>query len=459
MRNLNLKPSEYLELKEGFSGGFTHANRKKAAMIQQQVGSYDFTSSYPASMVAFKYPMSTGKYVGDTTYEEIYELSKKYCCLFRMSGDNIISLNWNEHPLSSSKCRNLVEALRDNGRLVTARHFETTCTEQDLFTYKLFYEWENPKYFDLIIYEKNYLPTPLVKAILELYNKKTTLKGIAEELVNYMISKGMLNAAYGMMVTDIVREILDYDGESYHSNFDNMTTEEYNAFLEKQIERYNNNPYRFLFYPWGVWVTAYSRANLFSGIRACGNDYIYSDTDSIKILNPDKHKDYIERYNRDITERLKEACAFHGIDFQLTRPKSKDGTEHPLGIWDFEGVYDEFMTLGAKRYMWRKGDHYEITVAGVNKTMGRDYIVKKAKELKVSPFELFNESLVIPREYSGRNVLTYIDDHVEGDITDYLGETYHFSEESAIHMESTEYSFDQIKSFLNYLITIREEQW
>lgn len=403
--------------------------------------------------------MGRGQYIGEVTIEQIYEFSKKYCCLFRTSGDNIISLNYNEHPLSSSKCRNLEEPLRDNGRLVTARHFETTCTEQDLFTYKMFYEWENPRYFDLIIYEKHYLPTNFIRAIVKLYNDKTTLKGVPGEEVNYLLSKEMLNSAYGMTVTDIVREVLSYDGINYHSNYDNISEDDYAQFLKTQVKRYNSNPYRFLFYPWGVWVTAYSRANLFSGIRACGNDYIYSDTDSIKILNPEKHMDYIERYNADITEKLREACEFHGIDFQLTRPKSVDGVEHPLGVWDFEGIYDEFMTLGAKRYMWRKGDRYEITVAGVNKSGGRDYIVKRAKELGISPFELFNEYLVIPKEYSGRNVLTYIDDPTEGDVVDYLGNSYHFKEESAIHMESAEYSFDNVASFLQYLITIREEQW
>lgn len=410
-------------------------------------------------MIAFKYPMGKGKYIGETTYEEIYKLSADHCCMFRMSGDNIISLNWNEHPLSSSKCRNLTEVIKDNGRVVTATHFETTCTEQDLFTYQLFYKWDNPKYYDLVIYEKHYLPTDFVKAILKLYNDKTTLKGVSGEEVNYLLSKEMLNSAYGMCVTDIVREELLYDGENYHSNYEGMTKDEYETFVTQQIDRYNKNPYRFLFYPWGVWVTAYSRANLFSGIRACGKDYIYSDTDSIKILNPEKHMGYIEAYNADITERLRAACEYHGIDFELTRPKSIDGKEHPLGVWDFEGVYDEFMTLGAKRYMWRKGDYYNITVAGVNKNSGRDYIVQKAKELKVSPFELFNENLVVPREYSGRMVLTYLDDPIEGEIKDYLGNPYHYEELSAIHMEPTEYSFDQLESFLKFLTTIREEQW
>jgi hypothetical protein len=314
----------------------------------------------------------------------------------------------------------------------------------------------------LYVYEKAYLPTAFVKAILKLYCDKTTLKGVKGNELLYLLAKEMLNSTYGMTVTDIVREILEYDGELYHSNYDGMTKEEYAEFLKEQISRYNSNPYRFLFYPWGVWVTAYSRANLFSGIRACGSDYIYSDTDSIKILNPEAHKKYIEMYNADITEHLRKACEFHGIDFQLTRPKSIDGVEHPLGVWDFEGIYDEFMTLGAKRYMWRKGDEYSITVAGVNKFSGRNYLVEEAKRLGISPFELFNNDLVIPPSHSGRITLTYLDGDdtpIDGEVTDYLGNTYHYHEESAIHMEPSEYSFNSLDSFLKFLFTIREEQW
>lgn len=417
-------------------------------------------------MVAFKFPMSEGQYIGDSSRDKIYELSKDYCCLFRISGDYIISKNWNEHPLSSSKCRNLEQPIRDNGRLVSARHFETTCTEQDFFTYEYFYSWENLKIYDLYIYEKAYLPTAFVKAVLKLYCDKTTLKGVEGSELLYLLAKEMLNSTYGMTVTDIVREILEYDGEDYHSNYDGMTKEEYANFIKEQIARYNSNPYRFLFYPWGVWVTAYSRANLFSGIRACGNDYIYSDTDSIKILNPDSHMNYIKAYNADITQKIEEACRFHCIPedeiIKLTRPQSIDGVEHPLGVWDFEGIYDEFMTLGAKRYMWRKGDKWNLTVAGVNKHSAMEYLREEAERQRVSPFDLFNENLVIPPSHSGRITLTYLDGDdvpIEGDVTDYLGNTYHYREESAIHMEPSDYHFNSLDSFLKFLFTIREEQW
>ena len=88
MQTLTLKPQEYLQLKEAFQGGFTHANAHRVAMIHTKVGSYDFTSSYPASMVAFKFPMSAGQYIGEINREKLIELCKDYCCMFRVAITN-----------------------------------------------------------------------------------------------------------------------------------------------------------------------------------------------------------------------------------------------------------------------------------------------------------------------------------------------------------------------------------
>ena len=415
--------------------------------------------------------MSKGEYIGDVTEDELMALTKHYCCMFRVRATNLVPLNDFEHPLSSSKCRNGEGIAKDNGRVITAHYLETTMTEQDFFTFKRYYDAEKLELFDCVRYEKGYLPTAFIKSVLKLYEDKTKLKGVEGKEVNYMLSKEMLNSTYGMTVTDIVRENLEYspnDMRGFISNYEgeNYSEEEY---FEKQISRYNSNPYRFLFYPWGVWITSYARANLFSGIRSIGRDYIYSDTDSIKFTNVDDHMDYIERYNLDITKHLEDACKYHGIDVSAIRPKNAKGVEKPLGIWDFEGVYDEFKTLGAKRYMWRKGDEYQITVAGINKKSGKEYLLKETERINfirtrkgktpISPFQLFSLDLVVPKEYSGRNVLTYIDDPVEGDVVDYLGKSYHYHELSGIHMENSDYSFNPVDNFIEYLFTIREERW
>ena len=61
------------------------------------------------------------------------------------------------------------------------------------------------------------------------------------------------------MVTDIIRDVIGYDNEL------EWNTKETNA--QKELEKYNKSRRRFNFYPWGVFCTAYSRRNLWTGIQ------------------------------------------------------------------------------------------------------------------------------------------------------------------------------------------------
>lgn len=297
------------------------------------------------------------------------------------------------------------------------------------------------------------MPKEFFKAILELYRRKTVLKDVEGEEINYMISKNMLNAAYGMIVTDIVRDILEYDTASHEYEPKRKPN------LTEAVEKYNNATKRFLFYPWGVWVTAYARRNLFTGILACGNDYIYSDTDSIKIFNPEKHMDYIEAYNRKIMRKVQLAAAFFGIESTEFAPKNKKGIAKPIGVWEYEGKYKRFKTLGAKRYLVQRQDgSYVLTVAGVNKKKACKYLETHFDD----PFDGFTHEMCVPSEYSGRLTLTYKDDLCEGEAYDYLGQRQYFHEESSIHMEPSDYNLtmsEEYRGFLNYMYGIVEDSW
>lgn len=453
MEELTITPFEYSQLKSAFQGGFVHANAHYVEQVLHGVGSYDFKSSYPASMVLEKFPMSRAKHIQGTVDEtQLSRLLLTKCCIFDIEIWGLIPKRHQDHPISSSKCRELEWYTLDNGRVVTASHLKTTITEQDYFVYKEFYDWERCEIRNFMYYEKQYLPKNFVLAILDFFEKKTTLDGIAEEYVNYMLSKNMLNAAYGMIVTDIVR-----DEHKYPSDHDLKKQKEREALqkrnperIEEVISKYNDNVRRFLYYPWGVWVTAYSRANLFSGIIELDEDYVYSDTDSVKGINIDNHEEYFKRYNDQIIKKIKAAAAYHKIPEEKFSPLNPKGKKKTLGIWDFEGVYDSFKTLGAKRYLVEKKGVFTLTLAGANKKKAMEYL------LTGDPFNGFSDKLVIPKESSGRLLLTYIDDETEGDIVDANGVQYHYTELSSIHMEASEYHLSMSDSFIKYLKGIRD---
>ena len=449
MSVLTIDADEYSQLKRTFAGGFTHASAKYSGKILQNVGSFDFTSSYPAVMLLEKFPMSKAKLLDRIeSMDDFKYYLRNYCCMMDITLENVEPKVSFDHPISFSKLVDHTNVVQDNGRVVTAESLSISCTEVDFLVYCKFYKFSNITIHKMRVYEKAYLPKPFVMSILKLYKDKTVLKGISGEEVNYMISKNMLNAAYGMAVTDIVRDEILYDDDDYCTR---------KPDIDSALEKYNNSKKRFLFYPWGVWVTAYARRNLFSGIYNCADDYIYSDTDSIKILNPERHLEYIEEYNRNILRKIQLAAEFHNIDPAEFSPLNQKGSRKTIGVWDFEGVYDEFKTIGAKRYMYREGDKYHLTVAGVNKKRAMEYIQKTYK----NPFDGLSDKLLVPAEYSGRLTHTYFDTECHGYVTDYLGNVGEYHELSYIHMEPSDYELtlsENYKAFLYAMFESEEEK-
>lgn len=462
MLSLKIKSiNEYKQLKRAFMGGFTHASALFSGITISDVTSYDFTSSYPYCMVAFKYPMSTGKLVTIKDASEMMNYLKKYCCLFDVTFTNIKSIINADHPISVSKCVIKGNHITDNGRLVEGEEVRTTVTEQDYAVYRKFYKWDSMKVKNFRIYKKGYLPKEFVQAILTLYANKTKLKGLTDEesIINYMKSKEYVNACYGMTVTDICREEIIFENDEWKKE---------SPDIEESLNKYNNSKNRFLFYPWGIWVTAYARRNLFTGIYEFGDDYLYADTDSIKARNVEKHMDYINNYNKNVIIRLTKAMEHHHLPLEMCMPKTIKGVEKPLGVWDFDGHYKHFKSLGAKRYMVEYDeDHildeesgyktpYSLTVSGLNKKKAIPYLIEESKRTGTTPFDLFDDELYVPSDATGKNLHTYIDYEQEGDLKDYTGKYGHYHEMTSVHMEGAEYSLSLSDAYLDYLKGIRE---
>lgn len=442
MRSLTLRDcDEYKMLISAFQGGFTHANTHYIDTVQYNVRSYDFTSSYPTVMVAEEYPMSTGEYIDVTDKQTLVNSLKYYCCVFSIELHNVTPLITTDFYLSVSRCVKVVNPVIANGRIVSADTIITTITNIDFDIIRKFYKWEHMTIGKFIRYRKSYLPTPFVESVLSLYKDKTELKDIEERKADYDVSKAMLNATYGMTVTNIIRDEISYC-DKWVSNTPDM---------QESIDKYNNDSSRFLFYPWGVFITAYARMNLFSGILNAGTDYIYADTDSIKILNYKKHTDYIKRYNKYIINKLERACEFHKLSYELIKPKTIEGKEKPLGVWDDEGSYTRFKTLGAKRYMVEKKGDVNITVSGLNKKVTVPYILSMSND----PFEFFTDGMNIPKEYTGKLTHTYIDNEQSGILVDYKGEPARYNERSCVHLEGASYKMELSDIFKTTIDMIR----
>ena len=433
-------PAKYKIMRKAFMGGIVHANTLYSGILIKNGRSMDITSSYPTQMAVGKdFPYGKGEWVMPKSAKELNYYLKKKCCFLDVSFFEIEKSQNFESIISVSKTEEQEGVEEDNGRLIRAKHIRMSLTHIDLSVYAKFYRWKNMKLHRMLVYEKRRLPTELVRAVLELYAKKTTLKGIGGMESEYMHAKELINSVYGCMVTDIIRDQIVYEDNEWKVK---------PCDIAKELERYNKSKTRFSFYGWGVMITSLARRALASAISAMGEDYIYSDTDSVKFRNPEKHKVYFAKYNKYMINELKEASEYHGIPLDMFMPKSKDGVRHPLGVWDFDGDYARFKTLGAKRYAVEYPDgHHSLTIAGVNKRTAIPYIEKHEKDF----FDFMRFDYLFNEECCGKKLHTYIDDERSGELVDYLGNAGHFDELSSVHLMSTTYRMTAPDDYIDLL--------
>lgn len=463
LQGLTITPTVYKQLSLVKAGGYTHSSVWHTGQVITDVGSYDITSSYPAVMVAEKFPMS--KFFNRPPAgmklpkcEADFDNYKDYCWYCRVALKNVESKVNSDFYLSQSKC--VIDGKKgiSNGRIIYADEVTTWVTNVDFDIIKDFYD------FDLacIAYFRwahaRYLPKPIVEKVLEYYVGKTQLKNVDGSEQEYARKKANTNSIFGMMLTDPVTGEIDYydaaeDADEWIGWVDNTPEPlkdpgAYDAYIDEKISKHNKSKTRFLYYPWGVWITAYARRNITRAIIHCGGDYLYCDTDSTKIKNWQMHKDWYDAYNAEVTDKMNKALDYHGLPRALAAPLDKDGVPHPIGWFDFEGTYTRFKTLGAKRYIvehgpGKKQGKIETTVAGCGKTQLADYL-----QTLGDPFDFFDEALQVPAGHTGKLIHTYGDYDISGKLTDYNGVIGEFYEKSWVSLGPCEYNMNISDEFL-----------
>lgn len=456
----------FITLYKAFAGGYTHANVDYIDICMEDVASIDFTSSYPAQMLMHKYPMTRFVYENIVNYSTFLDFVEREACVFRVKFHNI-QPKTKHHILSKSKCEVIIGGTIDNGRVVKADYVITYMTDVDWKTFNMFYTFdESDINVDKFYHAKyKFLYRPILESILDLYESKTKLKGIKGKEDEYLVSKGMLNGIYGMCVTNPVNDEISLD-EDFKWNTNSPD-------IQESLTKNKNNGNQFLCYQWGVWVTAWARYELLRCVAHINEDVLYCDTDSIKFVNYEKHKEFIESYNNEITKLLERSALMNGFETERLRPCDKKNRPQPIGVFTFEGIYSKFKTLGAKRYAYEKDGEFHITVSGLpqqvqfgeidkdtntyfdEKTPYKCCINKVKSPTKYiyehGKFVYFRDRMSIPAEYSRLYSHTYIREPYTCELTDYLGNTMEVSEECYIHMMPSDFHMGLAEDFLLYL--------
>lgn len=164
-----------------------------------------------------------------------------------------------------------------------------------------------------------------------------------------------------------------------------------------------------------------------------------------------------------IVQKIEKCLQFNDIPVEGMCPKNQKGDKKQLGVWDFEGCYKNFKTLGAKRYIYQTQENkYCLTCAGLPKS-AINYIIDLANKQNTSVFELFTydkfsrKGMLIPAEYANKLTHTYIDDVRVGYVTDYNGKTIKYKALSGVHLEQASFELSLSKDYVEYLIYILNE--
>ena len=208
----DLVPSRdmYLRLMQTFQGGYTHANVLNTGRIFDEsegykIKSFDLSSSYPTVMCLEKFPATPFRLIDFSDYKEMRN-TDKYLYIMRVRLNGVKSRYYNNY-ISYSKCldvpKNIKDSIRgrrlvyDNGRIEEIDHCELYVTNLDLELIVKNYYIDSIDYFEIYASEARYLDVRVIQFILDMYGKKTMLKGVEEKEAIYKQAKAYINSIYG----------------------------------------------------------------------------------------------------------------------------------------------------------------------------------------------------------------------------------------------------------------------
>lgn len=402
IRNFVIKPmlptvDVYKQLRKAFRGGNTHANMRYVGQILENVESVDMVSCYPAQQLTKPFPMTPFKFLDAGA-------DMKRVMRFIARGYAVVAL-WRFWDLEVKPCgepcpyislakTDSVDFECDNGRILKARYSEMTITEVDLQVILDTYSFSRIAVENVMVAKKAPLPAEYRAVIMQYYQYKTANKLAAENDpdIEYLYHKikNMLNGIYGMSAQDPIHQRVEFvDGyfqtekkSQRIARHVDISNDEVREFIESDyntpeaLADLGKAPFP---YQWGVYTTAYARQALQEGINRAGDRLVYVDTDSVKTLG---HVDFTDiNVSRETLAKDNGASA-----------KDEKGNDRPVGVFEVDAVYVEFITQGSKRYAFTKKDKKTgeikmgITVSGVTQTKnpqtGERYCVEELQVLK-----------------------------------------------------------------------------
>lgn len=317
-KSINIDPHVYNLLLDAFQGGYTHASWIFASETLKNVTSWDFTSSYPYCLCTCRYPATEFRKCYLTNFKA---MGKNTAYLIRVKFYKIKS-NFYNNIISLSKCKMIKGSKVDNGRIIYADELEIVLTDVDILLINKAYSYVKYDIIESYYSFYDYLPRPFIQFVLKKYVNKTKLKNVDGMEVEYMLEKNKFNALYGMAVTNNINDkVIFENGVGWRE--EELSNEEIENALVKDKKK------GFLSFSYGVWCTAWARYNLLTCLLKLDKSVVYSDTDSLKLLEG-YNESVITDYNKEVIQKIKKVCNYLSLNEEDFSPTDIYGEKHTL---------------------------------------------------------------------------------------------------------------------------------
>lgn len=382
------------DIKGCYSGGINLSNVHCLGKLLHNVKSYDLRSAYPGIMIEYKIPTNPIAIDNPRDYNYLLERHMPDVChvlsletgfwkgLLKFTNISI-DTDWYEYVGDTTISESIVAQYDNNEGLVYCNgiffHADVlyiTCINSMFYEFCLQYQWEKVEFIELTVYLGNerisdYTCLRTVKRYNEKYycknyneinlkmmydknyiseDEREALKGdFTDEWFDdfVLMHKANLNSLYGIMVTD-----------QYKTDY---TFDDHCLLIENGVCDITRN--NIVFREAGVLVSMFNRYKMAYAIRLLvdkGVHVIYSDTDSIKVATDLDVKNVFVDLEASIRELNYSTLMYlqekYGIDDECGLSD--------IGIFDYDGSYDDFVTMGHKKYAVGNGKKWSYRISG-----------------------------------------------------------------------------------------------
>ncbi|MBO5811025.1 MAG: hypothetical protein J6R32_09395 [Bacteroidales bacterium] len=375
----------------GYSGGLCGSNIDKVGKTLKNVMMADLTSDYPAIMLHKKFPAGWLHETDLSEYTTIRDEHKKPFFILAIVDFKSFShhatfskhkvLNY-ESKIFAAKWGKPLEMIAYNGKILQAKNCYVVLNDVDIEAYEMIYELKITPLRMWVFDRYKRLPDWLQNPIKEDYITKATLKHTpAEETQAYKDAKININTYYGVTATK-THDCLNVFDEVYDpvaKTGGTFEPDRRKSFAQMRCESWLD-PYI------AFWTTSYARKILMYFISKYPDRIIQYDTDSLFYEPCPELDEELRKYNAGVEK----------INRKIFKDHPQKELLLDLGCWDFDKMYDQFLAMGAKKYIKQQGDKIMPVIAGLPK--GAIPAEIKAKNIK-KPLEYYNVTKWVKKNY------------------------------------------------------------